>query len=201
MQFKEKSSDQKKDGESDSEESGVKRGSIISSTKTRLDYLYKPSKDSLSLFSEKTEQLVEEIERENRIAQRKAAEPKTQTRAKPADRTDQSVTEPASQQLQVKLEESEPSSEQSLVPRLRRKILRKVYQILHHELGVENKASQEIAIRFEEKVFTAFPNAQPFVFAVKTVCQRLRVVSSDPGFQNERRRVQRAGVASCWHSP
>lgn len=175
-QFKEKTSDKKRDGESDSDESGGRRGSIISSTKTRLDYLYKPSKDSLSLFSEKTEQLVEEIERENRIAQRKAVEPKPLSRAKTAGKSELPETDSDSQKVQVKLEEPEANCEQSLVPRLRRKILRKVYQILHHELGVENKEAQEIAIRFEEKVFTAFPNAQPFVFAVKTVCQRLRVV-------------------------
>jgi hypothetical protein len=153
----------------------VKRRSIISSTKSRLDYLYKPSKDSLSLFSEKTDQLVEEIEREKKNIQQAVAEPKAQSRSKPTERSEKSPAETDPQQVQVKIEEPEPNCEQSLVPRLRKKILRKVYQILHQELGVENKASQEIAIQFEEKVFTAFPNAQPFVFAVKTVCQRLRV--------------------------
>lgn len=152
----------------------MKRRSIISSTKSRLDYLYKPSKDSLSLFSEKTDQLVEEIEREKKNIQQAVTEPKAQSRSKPTERSEKSPAE-TDQQVQVKIEEPEPNCEQSLVPRLRKKILRKVYQILHQELGVENKASQEIAIQFEEKVFTAFPNAQPFVFAVKTVCQRLRV--------------------------
>lgn len=78
------------------------------------------------------------------------------------------------QSTTVKQEETQ-TPEQILL-KLRKKVCRKILQILTKELNLGMMDSQDLAIKFETTIFNAFSNdSVQYLLAVKTVCNRVRV--------------------------
>lgn len=168
----------------DSEESESEHKSSNTSVLSKLDFLYKPPKgDNNSLISDHS-QKQQETQVNSKEAQ-KISESNSTTKEAKTRKTDlgkEGQNRPKIERedkenkpIIVKLEENEENREQEFTMKLRKKICRKIFDILHVEIGVDTKKAQEATIEFEEKVYTAFPVPKDFVSAVKTIFKRMRV--------------------------
>lgn len=76
----------------------------------------------------------------------------------------------------VKQEENQ--TPEQIILKLRKKVCRKIFQILTKELNLGNLDSQELVIQFETALHSAYPAGDlQYLQAVKAVCNRVRVTS------------------------
>lgn len=74
----------------------------------------------------------------------------------------------------VKMEDTQ-SPEQIMI-KLRKKVCRKIFQILIKELNFGIMDSQELVVNFEAAIYSVFPQDNTkYLFAVKTICNKVRV--------------------------
>lgn len=72
-------------------------------------------------------------------------------------------------------QEEEQTPEQFMI-KLRKKVCRKIFQILTKELGQGIMDSQDVVVSFESAIFKVFSNNNvEYLQAVKTVCNKVRV--------------------------
>lgn len=74
------------------------------------------------------------------------------------------------------IKQEEAQTTEQIMIKLRKKICRKVFQILTKELKLGIMDSQEIVVKFEAVIFSVFPDdTAQYISAVKNICNRIRV--------------------------